>query len=200
MSTDDANDTPEAKVPALGLKSLFALHMFMVLQVWIMLGPGHAVVQAFLPPWLPTRLVGMIVRAPTFAMLCLVAAAMALAAAWIPLRRASSGAGRWPRMLAGTVAIMWTPLLCGEIVRTALMESALGSTPRHCRDSQLLVESIRWHLSDETPSRPHAWIARGRDVRLWSYRTLRFESAPHWSGASSAAKRCATNEQEDHSP
>jgi hypothetical protein len=191
MNTNDTNDTRPAKTPAFGLKSLFALHMFVVLQVSIMLGLGHGLAQAFLPPWMLTQAAGLIVRAPTFAMLSLVAAAMACAVAFIALRRALRHTGRWPRLLASTLAIMWTPLLCGEIVRIALMEPALGSARIPCRDSMLLIQSIRSHLSGGRPRTPHAWIVQGEEVRLWSYRTLRFESASNWSGATAARMRCA---------
>jgi hypothetical protein len=193
--SDIATEATEAANVAntrFGLRSLLALHLFVVWQVWMMLDDWFALVHAFMPPWLPTRAAGLIVRAPFFALLCLTMAAMVLAVAFMSLRQAMRSRGRWTRILTTTVAVLWTPLLCGELIRIVLTEPALASTQTNCRGSVLLIESIRSHLSGGPPRTPHAWVVHGREVRLWSYRTLAFVPAPGWSGTRIAIERCAT--------
>lgn len=193
--SDIATEATEAANVAhtrFGLRSLLALHLFVVWQVWIIFGGAFALLHALLPPWLPTLLAGLIVRAPTFALLCLAMAAMVLGVAYITLRRAMRSGGRWVCILTTTVAILWTPLLCGELIRIALTEPTLASMRAECRGSTPLAKSIRLRLVDDRPYQPHAWVVHGREVRLWSYRTLAFVPAPGWSGTPIAIQRCAT--------
>ena len=196
----DTTDTAAVANTRFGLRSLLALHLFVVWQVWMMLGGWFALVHAFMPPWLPTQAAGLIVRAPRFALLCLAMAAMVLGVAYLPLRHATRSNGRWTRLLTTTLALIWTPLLCGELIRSALIEPALASTRAECRGSILLIESVRSHLERERPRSPHAWIVHGRNVRSWSYRTLRFETVRHWSGAEAAIARCASMHARKPSP
>jgi hypothetical protein len=188
----DATDTAVVAKARFGLRSLLALHLFVVWQVWMMLDGWFALAHALLPPWLPTQLARLGMRAPTFALLCVTMAAMVLAVAYISLRRAMRSGGRWVRILTTTVAILWTPLLCGELIRIVLTEPALASTRAECRGSTSLAKSIRLRLVDDRPHQPHAWVVHGREVRLWSYRTLAFVPAPGWSGTPIAIERCAT--------
>jgi hypothetical protein len=193
--SDIATEATEAANVAhtrFGLRSLLALHLFVVWQVWMMLDGWFALVHAFMPPWLPMQAAGLIVRAPFFALLCLTMAAMVLAVAFMSLRQAMRSRGRWTRILTTTVAVLWTPLLCGELIRIVLTEPALASTRPECRGSTPLATSIRLRLIDDRPHQPHAWVVHGREVRLWSYRTLAFVPAPGWSGTPIAIERCAT--------
>lgn len=192
MSDIDAREAASVTQRRFGLGSLLMLHLFVVWQVWMALGGWFALMHAFLPPLLPTQAAGLIVRAPGFAVLCLTLSAMVLAVAFMSLRHAIRSRGHWTRILSTSAAIFWTPLLCGEAIRSALVEPTVASTPEDCRGSSLLIESIRSHLGGERPRTPHAWIVHGRTVRLWSYRTLSFESDQYWSGATMAIERCAS--------
>lgn len=192
MSSVETTDAATVAETRFGGGSLLMLHLFVVWQVWMALDGWFALMHAFLPPLLPTRAAGLIVRAPGFAVLCLTLSAMVLALAFISLRHAMRSRGRRTRILATTAAIFWMPLLCGEAIRSALVEPTLASAPADCRGSILLIESIRSHLGGERPRSPHAWIIHGRTVRLWSYRTLRFESDPYWSGSATAIERCTS--------
>ncbi len=185
MSSVETTEAATAAETHFGAGSLLILHLFVVWQIWMALGGWFALMHAFLPPLLPAQATGLIVRAPGFAMLCLTLSAMVLALAFMPLRHAMRSPGRWTRILAATAAIFWTPLLCGEAIRSALIEPTLAS---------------RSQLGAERPRSPHAWIVHGRTVRLWSYRTLRFESDAYWSGASTAVERCASSAARRASP
>lgn len=192
MSSVETTEAATAAETHFGAGSLLILHLFVVWQVWMALGGWFALMHAFLPPLLPAQATGLIVRTPGFAMLCLTLSAMVLALAFMPLRHAMRSRGRWTRILSATAAIFWTPLLCGEAIRSALIEPTLASVTADCRGSILLIESIRSQLGGERPRSPHAWIVHGRSVRLWSYRTLRFEADPYWSGAATAIERCTS--------
>ena len=192
MSDIDAREAAPVTQTRFGLGSLLMLHLFVVWQVWMLLDGWFALAHAFIPPLLPTRAAGMIARAPLFALLCLTMAVMMLAVASISLGQALRSRGQWARILTMTVAIFWTPVLCGELVRIALIEPTLASVRAECHGSLLLTESIRSHLDGGPPRTPHAWVVHGREVRLWSYRTLAFVPAPGWSGATMAIERCAS--------
>ena len=74
-------------------------------------------------------------------------------------------------MLLLPTAMVWLPVLSGELVRSVAMQAAIAHAKPDCHDTSSLVTSLhRW--SEYAPA--HAWmIVEGRPY-LWSYRELRF--------------------------
>jgi len=180
-----------------GLSLLFALgatHAALSLQLIPVIGP-MAFLHALFPPigaYLP---IDLATRAPLFALMVYAGGAMLAWALWAasqPMRARLPRPLRW--MLVASLSL-WAVVGVGEGVRAALMETQLTGDAPACHGARSLMASLRQRYGfdgfDEFGDRrPHAWRVRGDAVSLWSYRTLRFEPAPAWSGAEDAIAQC----------
>lgn len=178
----------------IGLKGLLALHAFTAWNLWMLIDPVSGILHLFFPPWFPLNAVRMAVRAPVFASLCLVAATFLVVSTYMVSKPLLRSLGQWPRRLLAIVAILWTPMLCAEMLRILLMQQALSTVPSGCSGTTSAFESLESHLKPERPMRPHAWRIRSGKAELWSYRSLRFEPAGAWHGAEIAMSRCLGND------
>jgi hypothetical protein len=153
---------------------------------------GWVLLYVVFPPFLPYIVWDGWTTAPHFATLAFGTALLPALAA----KRVHAAVGaRLPKSMrwsAGIVLALWIPLVCGESVRWALMNSALMQSDPRCHGTRSLVASIRQrytHGYDESRE-PHAWVIRGGQGWLWSYRSLRFEPASEWVGAASLPSTC----------
>lgn len=151
-----------------------------------------AFVHAVFPPMGAYVAIDLASRAPLFALMVYGSGAMLTGALWAasqPMR------ARLPRPLRWTLVAslsLWAVVGCGEGVRAALMETQLMGDAPACHATMSLMASLRQHYAFEFDGgrQPHAWRVRGDEVALWSYRTLRFEPAPAWSGAEEPIAQC----------
>lgn len=194
------NDTAVTTEARIGLRGLLALHVFTAWNLWMLIGPVSGIVHLFFPPWFPLNAVRMVVRAPVFGSLCLVAATFLVLSAYLLSKPLLRSLGPWPRRLLAIVAILWAPMLCAEMLRFVLMQPALAAVPPECRGTASAFESLEIHLADEPPKQPHAWRVRNETTELWSYRSLRFEPAGAWHGADIAISRCHANDPQRTAP
>lgn len=185
------SDTTAIADTRIGLRGLLGLHLFTAWNLWLIVGPVTAVVHVFFPPWFPLNVVRMVLRAPIFASLSLVAAAFLVLWAYRLSKPVLRSTGPWPRRLLATAAILWAPMLCAEVVRVVLMRPALAVVGPECRGTASAFESLEAHIADERPRRPHAWRVRNGVAELWSYRSLRFEPAGAWQEADVRIAQCA---------
>lgn len=151
-----------------------------------------AIAHLFFPPMGAYALWELAVRAPLFALMVYGGGAMLAWALWAasrPMRARLPRPLRW--MLVASLTL-WAVVGCGEGVRAALMETQLVGDAPACHETRSLMASLRQRYAFEFDGgrRPHGWRARGDEVALWSYRTLRFEPAPAWSGAEAARRQC----------
>jgi len=191
-----------ARLPARvrnGLSLLFALGLAHVaLSVQLLPVAGLlAVAHLFFPPMGAYGAWEVATRAPLFALIVYGGGAMLAWALWAasqPMRARLPRPLRWT--LVGSLSL-WAVVGVGEGVRAALMETQLTDDPPACHETRSLMASLRQRYAfdrfDEFGDRrPHGWRVRGDAVSLWSYRTLRFEPAPAWSGADAAVAACRT--------
>lgn len=184
----------------IGLRGLFGLHLVLAWNIGMLLGPWAALAQAFFPPVIPLLFARIAVRLPDFTTLCLPAAAVILLLLHAMSKRALRSLAPWPRHALRITVIVWTPLLCAELIRAQLMQPGLAVVPVECRGESSAFESLRLHLTEQRPMGPHAWRVRSQTAELWSYRTLRFEPAGAWHGAEIAISRCRSKERPRTTP
>jgi hypothetical protein len=171
--------------------TLLLLHATATTALIPILG-GWTLLYALFPPFLMFIVWDGWSTAPQFITLAFGTAVIAALA----LRRAHAAAStrlsRPARLCANITLALWIPIGCGECVRWALMHSTLQQSDAECRGTRSLVASIRQHHTAAFDQRrePHAWMMRDGVAWLWSYRSLRFEAAPGWSGASTLAAEC----------
>lgn len=171
--------------------SLAALHATVTASLIPILGV-HSLLYAVLPPVAAVILVDDMRTAPLFAMLV----SGTVLCLWFGLRGPLAAVGgslpRRAKWMLWAVLAVWLPTLCGESVRWALMRTTLAQADTACHGTRTLVASVRDHysLDFEVFREPHAWLIRGGEAWLWSYRTLRFEHAPGWHRARALAEDC----------
>ncbi len=180
-----------------GIALLFALglaHVALSLQALPVVGV-LAIAHLFFPPMGVYGVWDVATRAPLFALMVYGGGTTFAVMLWSATRdRVAS----WPRPLRWTLAAsvsLWALVGTGEGIRTALMETQLTDTAPACNETWSLMASLRQRYvlafdEFEGGRHPHAWRVRGDTVSLWSYRTLRFEPAPAWSGAEAAIDQC----------
>jgi hypothetical protein len=181
------------------LSLLFALgttHAVLSLQLIPVVGL-MAFVHAVFPPMGAWVAIELATRAPLFALMVYGSGTMLMWALWAasqPTRTQLPRPLRW--MLVASLSL-WAVVGCGEGVRAALMETQLMGDARACHETRSLTASLRQRYAFEFDGgrRPHAWRVRGGEVALWSYRTLRFEPAPAWSGADTARAQCRSGQR-----
>lgn len=192
--------TPSAVVSRLplrvrnGITLLFALgvaHVALSLQALPVVGV-LAIAHLFFPPMGVYGVWDVATRAPLFALMVYGGGATFAGVLW---STAQSLRARLPRPLRWTFAAslsLWALVAAGEGIRTALMETQLTDSAPACHETWSLMASLRQRYEWEWDGgrHPHAWRVRGDTVSLWSYRTLRFEPAPAWSGAEDAIAQC----------
>lgn len=171
--------------------TLGASHTAIAVALMPILG-GWTILYAIFPPYLLYIVRDGIATAPLFATLAF-GTGLSLAPM---LRRSYAWCGRHlpPRTRPAIAAalVLWIPIACGEGVRWTLMHSQLTRVAPRCHDTRSLIASLRQRYGggfDESRE-PHAWMIRGERIWLWSYRTLRFEPAPAWTGAEPAPAEC----------
>lgn len=194
------NATTASVERRIGLRGLFALHLVLAWNIGMLLGPWAGLAHAFFPPVIPLLFARIAVRLPDFTILCLLAAAMILLPMHAVSKRPLRSLAPWPRHALRITVIVWTPMLCAELIRAQLMQPGLAAVPAQCRGAASAVESLQLHLSEERPMAPHAWRVRNQTAELWSYRTLRFEPAGAWHGAQIAISRCRSKERPRTTP
>jgi hypothetical protein len=180
-----------------GITLLFALgltHVALSLQALPVVGV-LAIAHLFFPPMGVYGMWDVATRAPLFALMVYGGGATVAGLLW---SASQSLRARLPRPLRWTLAAslsLWALVATGEGIRTALMETQLTDSAPACHETWSLMASLRQRYVigfDEFDGgrHPHAWRVRGDTVSLWSYRTLRFEPAPAWSGAEEAITQC----------
>ena len=180
-----------------GIALLLALgvtHVALSLQALPVVG-WLAIAHLFFPPAGVYGAWELAVAAPLFALMVYGGGATFAGVLW---SAAQSLRVRLPRPLRWTLAAslsLWALVATGEGTRTALMETQLTDSPPACHETWSLMASLRQRYvlafdEFEGGRHPHAWRVRGDTVSLWSYRTLRFEPAPAWSGAEDAIAQC----------
>lgn len=180
-----------------GLALLFALgltHVALSVQALPVVGL-LAVAHLFFPPAGVYGAWDVATRAPLFALMVYGCGALFAAMLWSAAR---SQATWLPRPLRWTLAAslsLWALVGTGEGIRTALMETQLLDSAPICHETWSLMASLRQRYvlafdEFEGGRHPHGWRVRGDTLSLWSYRTLRFEPAPAWSGAEAAIAQC----------
>lgn len=180
-----------------GITLLFALavaHVALSLQALPVVGV-LAIAHLFFPPMGAWGLYELAVAAPLFALMVYGGGATVAGLLW---SAAQSLRARLPRPLRWAFVAslsLWALVGTGEGIRTALMETQLMDSAPACHETWSLMASLRQRYVfgfDEFGGgrRPHAWRVRGDTVSLWSYRTLRFEPAPTWSGAEDVIAQC----------
>lgn len=177
-----------------GITLLFALgvaHVALSLQALPVVGV-LAIAHLFFPPMGAWGLYELAVAAPLFALMVYGGGATVAGLLW---SAAQSLRARLPRPLRWAFVAslsLWALVGTGEGIRTALMETQLMDSAPACHETWSLMASLRQRYEWEWDGgrHPHAWRVRGDTVSLWSYRTLRFEPAPAWSGMEDAITQC----------
>lgn len=177
-----------------GIALLFALgvaHVALSLQALPVVGV-LALAHLFFPPIGAYGVWEVATRAPLFALMVYGGGATLAVLLWSATR---ARVARLPRPLRWTLAAslsLWALVGTGEGIRTALMETQLMDTAPACHETWPLTVSLRqrYEWDWDGGRHPHAWRVRGDMVSLWSYRSLRFEPAPAWSGAEDAIAQC----------
>ena len=171
--------------------TLGMLHIAIAVALTPILG-GWVLLYAVFPPYLLHIVQDSASTAPLFATLAFGTAllpALALQRISAAIRiRLSQNAKR----ILITLLALWIPILCGEGVRWILMHHQLTQSGPRCHNTRSLIASLRQRhtYGFEEPREPHAWKIESGTAWLWSYRSLRFEPAPDWSGHDRAHSAC----------
>lgn len=170
---------------------LTCAHAIVALSLVPIFGMLIAMIYVAIPPAASVVAYDAIERAPSFALSCLALAAVAAGTLW-PLAKAVAGALPFiPRIFALLVLTIWVPTLSAESLRWALIQNEIVRAKPQCHDARTLMASLRARnafLADFDHGRmPHAWMLKDGDIRLWSYRRMRFEPAPGWRGIANCA-------------
>lgn len=170
---------------------LVCAHAIVAASLLPIFGTMVSVMYAIVPPMATMAAYEAIDAAPLFALLCLALALVAAGTLW-PLARAVAHAlPFFPRMFALLALAIWVPTLSAESLRWALIQNEIVQAQPQCHGAQTLLASLRARnefLADfDHPRMPHAWMLKDGEVRLWSYRRLRFEPAPGWRGIANCA-------------
>lgn len=173
-----------------GVGTLFGLHCFIASQIALILNLWEAIIYTIMPLVLFSNAFELVYSAPLFALLCIAPAMLSFGGIRRILRLAETRLSPLKCALIWIALSLWLPVICGEGLRQALMEPVLRNTPAQCRGSIDLFESMQRKLSSYGLRQPHAWVIRDGQPWLWSYRSLRFEPAPDWSGAPPSSKDC----------
>ena len=159
------------------LGMLFALHVWMTVNVAIALGGLTALVYALLPPYAVFAMLGWALDYWRLSLPAILIWLVLLAGLWRIARR--TGPHRpieWCVFLP--VLLLWMPLLSADLVRAAAMHHALYQTRSDCHGTRHLMGSM--HTIHGESFRPrHAWMIKDGQRYLWSYRTMAFEPDPH---------------------
>jgi hypothetical protein len=169
---------------------LAGTHVLIASQLWLTAGAWTAMIYLVLPPMASSLFFGAIGSAPLFALFCFTLV-LAIIGALCPFARWAARAV--PFLLKtplGAVCLIWIGMLSGESMRGLWMTWALLEARPQCYETASFARSLRERLDLEFERQPHAWMISGGTVRLWSYRTLRFEPAANWSGAEQALAQC----------
>jgi len=193
--TDIAHETAcdteiKAEERTCGVGTVLGVHCFIACQIALILNLREAIIYTIMPIVLFDSAFELVRSAPLFAMLCIAPVMMTFGVIRSMLRLMRTRLSPLMRTLVWIALSMWLPVTCGEGLRQTLMEPVLSRTPPQCRGSIDLFESMQSKLSSDGFRLPHAWVIRDGQPWLWSYRSLRFESAPDWVGAQLFSDDC----------
>ena len=182
------------------LAFLACAHTIVAVSLVPIFGILVAMVYTVIPPMATFAAYESIRVAPLFALLCLALAVVAAGTLWPLARTVAHALPFFPRIFALLLLAIWVPTLSAESLRWALMQNEIVQTQPQCHGSRTLLASVRARnefLADIDHRRiPHGWMLKDGEIRLWSYRRLRFEPAPGWRGIATCAD--AARETDPH--
>ena len=157
---------------------LVLVHYWMALHVALASGALFGVAYALLPP---IAMLLMLVELPAFfafATLTAGTTALLLAGAWRVTKplRSRTGFRLTPETCGWLlpVALVWTPVLAGEIVSRVAITRALVLAKPQCHGVRGFMASLRDYADGNEYAPAHAWYARNGEHHLWSYREMAF--------------------------
>lgn len=165
---------------------LLCAHAIVAASLVPIFGMLTAVVYVAVPPMASIAAYDAIQSAPLFAALCTALALVAAGTLWPVARAVAAEVPLLARTLALLGLAIWVPTLSAESLRWALMQHEILQAQPQCHGERTLMASLRARNAfladfDHGPS-PHAWMLKDGEMRLWSYRRMRFEAAPDGGG------------------
>jgi hypothetical protein len=169
---------------------LAGIHLLIASQLWLTVDAWIAMIYLMLPPIASSLVFDAIGSAPLFALFGFTLMLAIIGALW-PFARWAIQAAPFPlKTPLAIVCLIWLGMLSGESMRGLWMTWALLEARPHCYETASFAHSLREKIGLGFDRQPHAWMISGGMIRLWSYRSLRFEPAVNWSGSEQALAQC----------